>query len=252
MGEDDALGTGFGICPVKEDAAAVPAGIFGVVEGLVGAGEEWAREFAWSGLGEADADGERKFCAGAGELAYRLFDPGGDDEGVGRGGVGKDEEKFVAAEAAEGVIGAHTAGDGGDDVAEGGVAGCVSGVVVDGFEVVDVDEGYGQVVAAALGALEFGVESLLNATAVEDAGEQVPFRLIFDQGEEVAAEHEQEGEANEEGKGDAEQDGDGLQKISLCRVWRGGVDQQEDDAIQGEDGIGCHEKGEDLQEDPVG
>ena len=38
-----------------------------------------------------------------------------------------------------------------DDVAEGGVAGCVVRRVVDGLEVVDVDEGDGEPLAAAAG-----------------------------------------------------------------------------------------------------
>ena len=59
--------------------------------------------------------------------------------------MGEDEEELVATEAAEEVVCAQTAGDGRDDVAKGGVAGCVSGVIVDGFEVVDVDEGDGEV-----------------------------------------------------------------------------------------------------------
>ena len=67
--------------------------------------------------------------------------------------------------------------------------------------------------AGAAGALEFGVEFLFDATAVEDAAEQVALRLVFDESEEIAAEHEQEGEADEEGKGDTEQDGEGLKEL---------------------------------------
>src|SRR5258708_15462819 len=131
----------------------------------------------------------------------------------------------------------QTAGDGRGDVAESGVAGCVSGVIVDGFEVVDVDEGDGEVLADAAGSLEFGVELLLNAAAVEDAAEEVPFRLVFDQGKEVAAEHEQEREADEEDEGDAEQNRDGLQNLSLLRRWRVSEYKQKIDAVQSEDGI---------------
>ncbi len=120
--------------------------------------------------------------------------------------MGKDEKKLVAAEAADQVVRTQTSGDGGDDVAEGVVAGGVSGVIVDGFEVVDVDERDGEILAGAAGALEFGVELLLDTAAIEDAGEQVALGLVFDEGEEVAAEHEQEGKAYEEGNGDAEQD----------------------------------------------
>ena len=55
--------------------------------------------------------------------------------------MGKDNEKFVATESTEEIVCAQTTGDGRDDVSEGGVASCMSRVVVDGFEVVNVDEG---------------------------------------------------------------------------------------------------------------
>jgi hypothetical protein len=42
----------------------------------------------------------------------------------------------------------------------------MSGVIVDGFEVVDVDEGDGQVLAEASCPFEFSVEFLLYAAAV--------------------------------------------------------------------------------------
>ncbi len=118
------------------------------------------------------------------------FDARGDDEGFRTGGVGKDDEKFVAPEAAEEVVRAQTAGDCSDDIAEGGVAGGMSSVVVDGFEVVDIDEGDGDALSATPGSLEFEVQLLLNAAAVEDTGEEVPFRFVFDESEKLTAEHE--------------------------------------------------------------
>jgi hypothetical protein len=90
----------FGICLVEEDSAAIAASVFGVVESFVGSGEERTCDFAGGGLGEANADGKGYVRIWYGKLAYRLFDPGGDDEGIRASGVGKDEEKFVAAEAA--------------------------------------------------------------------------------------------------------------------------------------------------------
>jgi hypothetical protein len=247
-GEDDRFQARLGICLVKNDAAAVPTSVLGVVESFVGAREERACDFAGCGLGEADADGKGHPGVRYRELAHRLLDAGRDNVGVGTGGAGKDEEEFVATEAAEEVVGAQTAGDGGDDVAQGSVTGCMPGLVIDRLEVVDVDEGDRQVLAAALGALEFGVELLLDAATVEDAAEEIPFRLVLDQGEEIAAEHEEEGQADEEGEGDAEEDGDGLKEDPLSLIGRDSKHHQEDDAVQGEERITCHEEGEDLQE----
>ncbi len=117
---------------------------------------------------------------------------------------------------------------------------------------IDVDESDGKTLACTACALEFVVELLLDSAAVEHTGEQVPLGFVFDEGEEIAAEHQQKREADKEGKRDAEQDRDGLQSIPLSLVWRGAVHQQEEDAVQREDGIGGHEEGEDLQEHPVG
>lgn len=236
---------------VENHAAAVTACTFRTVEGFVGAGEERVGILPGGGLGEADADGKRKPGARHREGTYRLLDPGGDVECVGAGGMREDEEKFIATEAADEIVNAQMAGDGRDNVAEGGVASGMSGMVVDSFEVVDVDEGDREILTTAAGTPELGVELLLNAAAIEDAREQISFGLVFDQGEELTAEHEQERETDEEGTGDAEQDGDDLEDISLHMVWRGAVHEREDNAVQSEDGVASHEGGEDLQKDAV-
>ncbi len=71
----------FDDCLVEKDAAAVPAVVFCVVESLVGSGEKRAGDFAGGGLGETDADGERKTGARDREFAYRLLDARGDELG---------------------------------------------------------------------------------------------------------------------------------------------------------------------------
>src|SRR6266566_667730 len=80
-GENDRCLVGFEFGLVKEDSAAVPACVLGVVESLVGTGEERTCDFASSGLSEADADGKRDHVTRNRKLAYRLFDPRGDGEG---------------------------------------------------------------------------------------------------------------------------------------------------------------------------
>ena len=81
-GEDDAPHVRFDVFLVEEDTAAVAACVLGVVEGLVGAGEKRACDFALGGLGDPDADGERQPGTRYGELLHRLLDPTGDGQGV--------------------------------------------------------------------------------------------------------------------------------------------------------------------------
>ncbi len=117
-----------------------------------------------------------------GELAHRLLDPIRNNEAVSTGGVRKDKEKFVAAEAAKEVVRAQTKGDRRDDVAEGPVAGRMSGVIVDGFEVVDVDEGDGKALAAAASTLPSASSFCSIPRRLRTPGEN-PSRLVFDERE---------------------------------------------------------------------
>src|ERR1700753_4096907 len=121
---------------------------------------------------------------------------------------------------------AQASGDGVDDVAKGSIACRMYEVVVDGLEVVDVDEGDGEALAAATGTSEFCGELLLDAAAIKDAGEQVAFGFIFDESEKVGTEHQEEREADEEDERDAEQDGDDLQHIQLHRIRFGARDKK--------------------------
>ncbi len=75
-------------------------------------------------------------------------------------GFGEKQEELVAAVAAEEVVGAETGGDGLGDGAEGLVAGSVAVGVVDGLEVVDVDEKGREGAAVAVGAVEFAAETV--------------------------------------------------------------------------------------------
>ena len=147
---------------------------FGEVEGFVGAGDEGGWVVFEGSFGEADAEAE------GGRFAWKRDaweGDGGDgavealqgDDGLAGGGTGEDEEEFVATVAAEIVAVAKVSGDGVADVADGGIAGGVAEEIVDGFEVVDVDEGDGQGVMGAGIALEFGSETGLDAAAIEGA-----------------------------------------------------------------------------------
>jgi hypothetical protein len=106
--DDDSFEVPVRVCLVEEDTATVPASVFCIVESLVGAGEERTCYFAGDRLGEADANSKPQPGAwDRRKFTYRLLDSGGDVEGVGTRSVGKDQEKFIAAEAAEEVMDAE-------------------------------------------------------------------------------------------------------------------------------------------------
>ena len=83
---------------------AVTAAALGLVQGVVGGGEEVINGAAGlAGDGDADRDGD-PYCRGAvpgdGELGDPLADPLGDLEGLGSCGAGKQQGEFLAAEPA--------------------------------------------------------------------------------------------------------------------------------------------------------
>ncbi len=83
-----------------------------------------------------------------------MVDAVGDGERVLPGSLGEEQEELVAAEAADVVVGAESFGDGLDYAAESGVSSGMALAVVDGLEVVDIDEGDGELLRAAVDALE--------------------------------------------------------------------------------------------------
>ena len=72
-------------------------------------------------------------------------------------GLGEDEKELISAESTEEVVGAQPFGDGGDQIADSFVACGVSFCVVDGLEVVDVDERDGERLVAAFDAFELNL-----------------------------------------------------------------------------------------------
>ena len=75
----------------------------------------------------------------------------GDDAGSGGLGLGHDDGELVAADAREQVRAAHGAGQVRRDVDQDLIAGLVAEGVVDGLELVDVDEGQRERSAVPLG-----------------------------------------------------------------------------------------------------
>ena len=116
-------------------------------------------------MGRADLETARPLTA--------CFIRFGDSEGILAGGLRQDEEELVASEAPEEIVGAKAAGDDFDDLPESGVACGVTGGVVDLFEVIDVDECDGELVAVSFGAHEFECEALVDTAPIECAGDVV-------------------------------------------------------------------------------
>jgi hypothetical protein len=106
-------------------------------------------------------------------LLTACFYPFGDSQGIIAGGLREDEEELVASEAPEEIIGAKAGGDDFDDLPERGVACGVTRGVVDLFEVIDVYECDGELVAVSFGANEFECEALVDTAPIECAGDVV-------------------------------------------------------------------------------
>jgi hypothetical protein len=157
----------------QQDPGTVTARLFGVVQGHIGAGKHGGCGFAESCDGQADAERDRQRQSGDGKATYRLFYPFCDSQSIVARGLRENKEKLVASVASEKIVGAKARGNDFNDLLEGGVACRVAGGVVDLFEMIDVDERDGELVAFSFGAYEFEREPLVDAAAVECAGDVV-------------------------------------------------------------------------------
>src|SRR3954465_4589699 len=87
--------------------------------------------------------------------------------------VGGDDGEFVAADAGEGVDFAELFPGALGEELKSAVADMVAEVVVDGFELVEVEEEVGGVGVVATGVEERGVEAVFEEDAVGEAGEGI-------------------------------------------------------------------------------
>lgn len=158
-------------------ADAVAPGGFGGVEGLVcDLYQVFGGLLPAVGGGDADADGggvDGRSLAGdlSGlDCCSKLF---GDAPGLAGGGLREDDEELLSSVSAD----ASGVGDDvGDDAAklfEHGVSGAVAEGVVDGFEVVDVDQEDGEGGVVLAGVLALCVEKRHDVTAVEEFGDGI-------------------------------------------------------------------------------
>jgi hypothetical protein len=161
-----------GVFAVEADLVA--AGLFGGVHGFVGAGDELFVGEAFPVGGDADADGD--LAAGLAVLAAEavVFDSLpqalGDFAGFVDVGVAHDDEEFLAAEAADGVVAADVAGEDGGEFGEEDVADDVAVAVVVFFEVVDVDHEQADGFAFTAGAFDVGFEGGHEVGGVVELG----------------------------------------------------------------------------------
>ena len=88
------------------------------------------------------------------------------------------DAELVAAEAGHGVAGADAAAEAGGHRRQEPVAGGVAEAVVDGLEVVEVDEQHGAEVAGAAAAVEGVLHPVAEQAAVGQPGERVVERLV--------------------------------------------------------------------------
>lgn len=125
----------------------VPARSLGSVEGCVGALEELFRSPAAFWYHAGGADGEGEVAAGGrrrmfyGELLYADSNASGDEEGVVEGGVGKQDHKLFPTVTCRQVVGPVDAGlDDAGHALQASIPGLVAVVIVEVFEMVDINE----------------------------------------------------------------------------------------------------------------
>jgi len=127
--------------------------------------------------GDAGADGDDDGMRGRGKIQRSGGNAGAEGfefavSGIGAG-FGHDDDELFATEAADGIALAEGIAERGAEGAEDAVASGVAVSVVEGLEVIDVNDGDREVFAIAAGAAEFGAEAAIDVTAIEQAGENV-------------------------------------------------------------------------------
>ena len=128
-------------------------------------------------------------------LVHRRADALGEHEGAVLVAVGREHGELLPSHARGAVEAALGAGDGGRDAREHLVAGRVAVRVVHALEAVEVADDQAERLVRAPGALELGVEHVLEAAPVEQAGEVVAVGGVAepaDQRGDVVAHHRHE------------------------------------------------------------
>ncbi len=85
----------------------------------------------------------------------------------------KNDDELFAAVAADGIALAERFEKDGTEFAEDHIAGSVAVVVVQGFEMIDIDDGDGELFPVAAGAGKFDGETVVDVATIEKAGEGI-------------------------------------------------------------------------------
>lgn len=153
---------------------------------------------------DADAGSNRNFTAIGlqhdGKQGHHLF---GDAHGiVDACGTFDQDDELIAAEAGDGVLVAQDAAQAAGNITQDGVAGPVAELVVDRFEVVEVDEQDGETAVLALAAFEAVLGAGIEQQAVRQPGQRVVVGQIQQLGRRLP------------GRGDVAQDADHAQYLA--------------------------------------
>ncbi len=151
---------------------AVLAEVLGAVERRVGALEEPRGGLAVAELGDAGRDPDH-LAAGDRHVHEAVVHPLEELRGVVRRRLRHDHRELVAADAAADVDGPDLVAEALRDLGEDGVARQVADAVVDGLEVVEVDDQERQPPVVALRAERLAAKRLVEVALVEEAGERV-------------------------------------------------------------------------------
>lgn len=127
--------------------------------------------------GKADADGDLhllgavgNFDAGVGDALTKCFEFLATCLDI---HFRKNDDELFAAVAADGVALAEGFEKDGTKFAKDYITGSVAVVVVQGFEMIDIDDGHGELLTVAAGAGKFDGETVVDIATIEKAGEGI-------------------------------------------------------------------------------
>lgn len=156
------------------DGDAVAGCVLDEVHGGVCGAHDVLRSESVLGVGgDAEAGGDGEAQVGVDEedlIAEALAHLLGEVGGLGLGGVRRQEYEFIAAVAEGDISGTREAEHAGADLGEEAAADLVTVAVIDGFEVVEIEEDEAEVSAGASSSKDLFLKHLLEAALVVEAG----------------------------------------------------------------------------------
>src|SRR4051812_36682921 len=163
------------------EGGLVATGVFGRIECCIGGADEGGKVEA-NAAGDANAygDADEVTTGGHGHVANLLANTFGNHHGAIAFSVWGHDQEFLAAVAAERIVGAKDFANLADDGFENFVSGLVSIGIVDGLEVVDVNHECSNWTRFAACTSEFLVHQQANGGLIKCAGESVVRSLMLE------------------------------------------------------------------------